>query len=468
MNILPDQLVPPLPSPIVARRLAVVQARVSRAWRAIGQKSSSEGCPNDHCRWLSSLWPFRELPQTLLSALARHARVRDFAAGEKLIRQGARSRRLLAVINGSVEVSVQHDGRRHVVVHQQEGAILGEMGLLTGARCTATATAITPVRTLVIPARRVHRLIMHFPVLGSSLGHLIASRLGRASTDSLAGKVLRGYRVRRCVGRGGMGVVYEAQRCRDGRRVALKMLSHRFASDFDMQRRFDREIRICRSLRHPNIGRVLGHFSAFGTRFIVMEFCDGVTLDALIRRSGPLPEDQVRRITGQLAAALAYVHHQGICHRDVKPGNIMVAQHGQQVRLMDFGLAKSASCGDLTANGCLLGTPRYMAPEQLAGERADYRSDLFALGCVVYEMLTVQVLFDTGDVFDNLVRPRGWSLPASEQIRPGLSDDLYRFLQQTIAANPQDRVVDLEQIARLWTKTGHGPAGFRSQAAAAQ
>jgi CRP-like cAMP-binding protein len=400
---------------------------------------------------LSSLWPFSELPHVVLAGLARQMREKRLPAGRRLIRQGGRGRRLLVVMEGSVTVCVRERSRRHVVARLKPGAIIGEMAALTGARRTATVSATTPVRVALISAARFRRLAIRYPLLNSTLGYLVASRLGHSPVDALMGKILHGYRLCRCAGRGAMGIVYKARHLASGRRVALKMLSHRFACDVEVQKRFDREIEICRSLSHPNFARLLDHFAGFGTHVMVLEYCRGTTLKEHIRRHGPMSEAAVRRVAGQLAAALSYLHRRGVCHRDVKPGNIMIAGEQGEVRLMDFGLAKSASSCELTHHQYILGTPGYMPPEQIGGETVDYRADLFALGCVVYEMLTGTRLFAGNDISAILAHELAWSLPPADAIRPGLSEDLHRFFRQTIAARPEDRTVDLDEIGRLWS-----------------
>lgn len=426
-----------------------------------GPQASEEnrrGGAGSNTRLLASIWPFSDLPWSVLIRIAGRMQEKRLAGGTVLIRQGARSRRLMVLVEGSVEVCVEDGRQRHEIARLEKGSLLGEMGLLMDVPCTATATAVTPVRVLVLPSRWFRRLAVLFPVLSAALGHLAATRLGCAAVDSLVGKVVHGYRLRRCLGRGGMGTVYEAEALADGRRVALKMMSHRFASDLEIQQRFDREVRIGASLRHPNLGRILDHFLGLGTHCMVMEYCEGIALDELIRRRGPLPEDQVRGIAGQVAAALACVHRHGVCHRDVKPANIIVSERTGLAKLIDFGLARSLAGDGLTSQGRILGTPRYMPPEQLGGAPADPRADVFALGCVVYEMLTGESPFAAPNLPTILQRQFSWSLPPAEQVRPGVGRDLYEMLQQSLALAPAKRTADLERFSNtlLFRTAGFG------------
>lgn len=407
------------------------------------------GSAGSNTRLLASIWPFSDLPWRALVTIAGRMQEKQLECGTVLIRQGARSHRLMVLVEGSVEVCVEDGRQRHEIARLEKGAILGEMGLLMDVPCTATATAVTPVRVLVLSTRWFRRLAVLFPVLAAALGHLAATRLGYAAVDSLVGKVIHGYRLRRCLGRGGMGTVYEAEALADGSRVALKMMSHRFASDLEVQQRFDREVHIGASLRHPNLGRIFDHFLGLGTHCMVMEYYEGVTLDELIRRHGPLLEGQVRGITGQVAAALACAHQHGVCHRDVKPANIIVSERTGLAKLIDFGLARSLANDGLTNQGWILGTPRYMPPEQLGGAPADPRADVFALGCVVYEMLTGESPFAAPNLPMILQRQFSWSLPPTEQVRPGLGHDLYEMLQQSLALDPAKRTADLERFSNI-------------------
>jgi predicted Ser/Thr protein kinase len=195
------------------------------------------------------------------------------------------------------------------------------------------------------------------------------------------------YRVEGRIGAGGMGVVYRAVDTLLGRPVALKFIATDYAGDAQARERLMREARAASALDHPHIGTVYQVGEHEGRAFIAMAFYDGETLLERIAR-GPLAVDDAEQIARQLAAALGAAHAAGVLHRDVKPANVMLARDGM-VKLLDFGVAKLVDEGgnQLTAEGVLVGTPQYMAPEQLRGERVDARADLWALGAVTYEML---------------------------------------------------------------------------------
>jgi tetratricopeptide (TPR) repeat protein len=183
------------------------------------------------------------------------------------------------------------------------------------------------------------------------------------------------YRLQNRLGAGGMGTVYRAVDTRLGRAVAIKLTQEQFSE------RFEREARAISSLNHPNICTLFD----VGPNYLVMELVDGETISARLKRA-PLPIDEVIRYAQQILAALGHAHEKGIIHRDLKPGNIMLGKSG--VKVLDFGLAKSAYDDSITASHMVMGTPAYMPPEQREGGPTDARSDIYSFGCVLYEMLT--------------------------------------------------------------------------------
>ena len=189
------------------------------------------------------------------------------------------------------------------------------------------------------------------------------------------------------IGSGGMAVVYEAIQEPLNRRVAIKALKPSIAIDSQFAERFEREAHFMASLQHENILHVIDFLKDGRSMFIIMEYVDGIDLYDLLERSPRLPADVAAIITLQLARGLDYAHFRGIIHRDIKPANIMVSMQGD-VKLMDFGIARHERFGDLTETGTGLGTPSYMSPEQILGDKLDFRSDLFSVGIVLYQMLT--------------------------------------------------------------------------------
>jgi len=189
------------------------------------------------------------------------------------------------------------------------------------------------------------------------------------------------------IGSGGMATVYKAIQQPLGRVVAVKALKPTIAVDSQFAKRFEREAHFMASLQHENILHVHDFMKRDGSMFIVMEYVSGIDLFDLLEKRNPLPLDVAVIIALKVARALDYAHFRGLVHRDVKPANIMVSRQGE-VKLMDFGIARDDTMRDLTETGTGLGTPSYMSPEQILGDKLDFRSDVFSLGIVLYQMLT--------------------------------------------------------------------------------
>src|SRR5579864_4266629 len=245
------------------------------------------------------------------------------------------------------------------------------------------------------------------------------------------------YEILDLVGRGGMGVLYRARDAVLERDVALKMMLLDFTTDQTARDRFQREARAVARLQHRNVVTIHELGEVEGTPYIVMEFLTGKDLDAMLKGDVPMSLAQKLDVVIQLCDGLGYAHEQGIVHRDVKPGNVRVLEDGT-VKILDFGIAKFAQ-SSVTQSGMIMGTPSYMAPEQIMGKPVDGRADLFSVGVLMYELLSGQKPF-TGEspttvVYQIIhVEP-----PPVNAAVPELPESLHEIVSRALQKNPDDR-----------------------------
>jgi len=269
-----------------------------------------------------------------------------------------------------------------------------------------------------------------------------------------AGTKLGSYEITAQLGAGGMGEVYRARDSKLGRDVALKVLPQAFARDADRMARFQREAKVLASLNHPNIASIYGLEDSASTHALVMELVEGPTLADRIRQ-GPIPIDEAIRIARQIADALEYAHERGIVHRDLKPANIKVTPD-DAVKVLDFGLAKALE-GDATSidistsptisrlatmRGVLLGTAAYMSPEQAKGKSVDRRADIWAFGCVLYEMLTGKQAF-TGEAVTDTLAAVIKEEPDWSRLPKAMSARVRVLLRRCLQKDPKQRLRDI-------------------------
>ena len=286
------------------------------------------------------------------------------------------------------------------------------------------------------------------------------------------GTTLGPYTVTAKIGEGGMGEVYQARDTKLDRDVALKVLPAAFTSDPDRLARFEREAKVLASLNHPNIGSIYGLEEAEGVKALVLELVEGPTLADRIKQ-GPIPIDEALPIAKQIAEALEAAHEQGVIHRDLKPANVKVKDDGT-VKVLDFGLAKAfqpdasdpaasafptiSLTAAATQMGMVIGTAAYMAPEQAKGKVVDKRADVWAFGCVLFEMLTGRRVFEAGDVSEvlALVLVKDADLT---RVPTEVPDGVRTLLGRCLTKEPKDRLRDIgEARVSLRAASGAAPA----------
>ena len=277
------------------------------------------------------------------------------------------------------------------------------------------------------------------------------------------GELISGrYRLEAVLGRGGMATVWRGVDERLGRPVAVKLLDRADTADPAMLQRFDREARTAGGLTHPNIVAVYDVGTDDDVPYLVMELIDGTSVEALLA-GGPLPIDQAVDVARQTCDALAVAHAQGVVHRDIKPANILLTTRGS-VKVCDFGIARLThqQQTDLTAPHMAIGTSAYMAPEQASGAAVDARTDLYALGCVLYAMLTGHPPFTGDNPLTVLWQHQHQPALAVASVRPGTPADLDALIAHLLAKNPADRPATATDVRDRLT------ADAESETAAAQ
>jgi len=271
------------------------------------------------------------------------------------------------------------------------------------------------------------------------------------------GGEIGGYRIDSLLGQGGMGAVYVATHVRLRRRAAIKLLLPGYAADEDFRERFIRESQAAASLDHPNIVPVYDADEEQGVLYIAMRYVEGEDLGSLLKREGRLAPERALAVIEQAASALDAAHASGLVHRDVKPANILLGAPGEHVYLTDFGVAKHATAPGLTRTGSFIGTVDYSAPEQIEGKDVDGRTDVYALGCVLYECLTGRPPFakdsEVAVLHAHLLEPA----PAPSLLRAELSQ-LDEVIATALAKRRDERYPVCTELALAFRKAIAKPA----------
>ncbi|HJZ10502.1 MAG TPA: serine/threonine-protein kinase, partial [Acidobacteriota bacterium] len=264
---------------------------------------------------------------------------------------------------------------------------------------------------------------------------------------SLAAALEGRYQVLAELGRGGMGIVYQAYDKQLKEQVAIKLLSPLLSTDNEALERLTREVSLARRVTHPNVIRIHDIAEVNGLHYVSMEYFGGTNLKEHLKRSGSLSLLNAYQILSQMCNGLEAAHSQGVVHRDLKSQNVMVGPSGQ-IKIIDFGLARSVHLEGMTATGLIMGTPEYMAPEQVSGKHVDERADIYALGVILFEMLTGRVPF-TGDSpiavgFQQLKDPP----PSPRSINPQVPEEVEKIILKALEKNPIHRYRNVDELRK--------------------
>jgi serine/threonine-protein kinase len=268
------------------------------------------------------------------------------------------------------------------------------------------------------------------------------------------------YVVEALIGKGGMGEVYRAKDTALDRKVALKVLPAEFASEQHTVDRFIREARIAAKLQHPNIVPIHAVGTSGAVHYFTMDLIDGESLTAHTirhRDSGGLPHDRCRQIVRDIASGLDHAHSKGVVHRDLKPSNVMVESSGR-VLVMDFGLAKAAESSQLTVSGAMLGTPRYMSPEQANGEEAGPASDIYSLGLIYFFLFAGDDLVQASSLGAVVAQHLSADLQSKVSQCGKIPDSDRELICRMIARDARERVGAASQVVEALATSGSGPS----------
>ena len=266
------------------------------------------------------------------------------------------------------------------------------------------------------------------------------------------GTVLGAYRIDSVAGQGGMGVVYRATQLGLDRQVALKVIAAELADNLDFRNRFKSEAQLAASIDHPNVVPIFEAGESEGTLYLAMRYVEGTDLRTLVESAGRARRPSARcAIIWQVGAALDAAHRRGLVHRDVKPPNVLIAHEGEEhAYLTDFGLTKhaAAASGGFTRTGQFVGTPDFAAPEQIRGEQADARADVYALGCLLFHTLTGRVPFPRDTELAKMYAHLNDPAPAASPLAPGMPTALDAVIGTAMAKDPADRYASAGDLAR--------------------
>lgn len=375
---------------------------------------------------------FQAIPRTELCFLLNALHKTLVSAGERIISRGEPGECLYLIQKGACCVFVEVDGQIRRIAKLKTGDVVGEMGVLTGEPRTANVDAETDMVLWKLPAGQFNALAESHPDLRLFLTEIMSNRFD--SSVFVGDRTIGKYVLSNKIGKGGWGIVYRGMHKLLKMPVAIKMMKHDMAMEPEFLKNFRQEAETIARMRHPNIVSVYDIEEIYRTIFIIMEYLEGISLEDLLDKVGPLPPERCADILLQICAGLECAHKYDIVHRDIKPGNIFLLEN-DQAKLLDFGLACAPGTEDLD----IAGTVYYAPPEQIEGRPVDFRADLYSLGIMAFEMLAGERPYPESDLAKLMDMHCNADIPDPRDFVPDLPLQLRDFIVTCCRRDPDQR-----------------------------
>ncbi len=397
---------------------------------------------------------FEAIPQMGLSLLLNFFQRINVKSGDKFIHQGEPGDCLYLIQKGTCTVFVETEGNIRKIATLKTGDVVGEMSVLTGEPRTANVEAQTDMVLWKLDSNVFESLVDDHPDLRLFLTEIMSNRFETSIfvRDRTVGKYLLSNKI----GKGGWGIVYRGMHKLLKMPVAIKMMKHDMAMEPLFLAFFRREAETIARMRHPNIVSVYDIEEIYKTIFIIMEHLEGVSLKEMMKKVGPLPVERCVNILVQICDGLICAHSYDIVHRDIKPGNIFLLEN-DVVKLLDFGLACASGTEDMN----VAGTVYYAPPEQIEGHPVDFRSDLYSLGIMAYEMVTGQRPFLEDSIPKLMDFYCKYDIPDPAEIMPDLNYNVRQFIRNCTRCNPDERFQSVEHAKKELEKFYTQAFGFQ-------